>query len=155
MQEDLKERLLKAIEGPIAQKKYELVSLEWKREPRGWVLRIYIDKPGGVTVEDCAKVSEFVGKILDEIDLIHHPYLLEVSSPGIERPLTKKEHFERFKGERVQISLKEPVGGRKNFKGLLLGLKEDKVLLELETGEWVEIEFSNIKKANLKPEISF
>jgi len=155
MQKDIKEKLLEVVEGVVTQKKYELVSLEWRRENRGWVLRLYIDKPGGVTVEDCVKVSETVSKMLDEVNLIHHPYLLEVSSPGIERPLTKEEHFERFKGERVEISLKTPVKGRKNFKGLLLGIKEGKVLVELDTGEWVEMDLSNIKKANLKPEISF
>jgi ribosome maturation factor RimP len=131
------------------------VDLEWKRERRGWILRIFIDKPTGITVEDCAKVSSLVGKILDEEDFIHHSYTLEVSSPGIERPLTKKEHFERFAGEKAKITLKNPVEGRKNFTGLLLGVKEgDLVVIEVEGKTW-EFPLTEIKKARLQPEIKF
>ncbi len=154
-EKDLKEQIWLAIEGILARKGYEIVGIEWRREQRGWVLRIFIDKLGGVTVEDCAKVSEIVGKVLDEEDFIHHPYTLEISSPGIERPLYREKDFERFKGEPVQIILKTPLFERRKFKGLLLGLIGGKVRIELENGERVDIELENIKKATLKPEITF
>lgn len=151
---DIKEKIRKLIEIPIMQKNIELVDLEWRRENRGWVLRIYIDKPGGVTIRDCVKISELVGRILDEEDIIHHSYNLEVSSPGIERPLVKKEDFERFRGEKAKIVLKNPISGRRNFLGVILGTKGDLILLEADNKTW-EIPFSEIKKANLQPEIKF
>ncbi len=154
MTEDIKEKLWNLLEIPITKKNYELVDLEWRRERSGWVLRLYIDKPGGVTIADCAKVSELVGKILDKEDLIHHSYNLEVSSPGIDRPLTKKEHFIKFKGAKVKISLKNPLEGRRNFTGIILDVRGDLLDLEAEGRTW-EIPLENIKKANLQGEISF
>lgn len=153
-EKDLKEKLWELLELPILKKKMELVDIEWRRERAGWVLRLYIDKPGGVTIGDCAKISELVGHLLDKEDLIHHPYNLEVSSPGIERPLKTKEHFERFKGEKAKITLKNPLAGRRNLVGTILGIKEDFLELSAEGKVW-EIALSNIKKANLQPEITF
>ncbi len=154
MQEEIKEKIKEIIEIPILKRNIELVDLEWRRERRGWVLRIFIDKPGGVTVEDCAKISGLVGDILDKEDIIHHSYVLEVSSPGIERPLVKKEDYERFRGEKAKITLKTPVSGRKNFTGIIIGIKEDLVQMEVDGRIW-EFPLENIKKANLQPEISF
>lgn len=154
MQEEIKEKIRKIIEIPILRKNMELVDLEWRKERGGWVLRIFIDKPGGVTVEDCAKISGIVGEILDKEDLIHHSYMLEVSSPGVERPLVKKEDYERFKGEKAKITLKTPISGRKNFTGIILGIKENLVQMEVEGKVW-EFPLEEIKKANLQPEISF
>ncbi|RUM89338.1 MAG: ribosome maturation factor RimP [Thermodesulfatator sp.] len=153
-----RERLIKEVwelvEPVVLARGLELVEIEWQREPRGWVLRIYIDKPGGVTLGDCVRVSEVVGDLLDAKDLIHHSYHLEVSSPGIERPLRKKEDFERFAGDRVRVVLREPLSGRRAFTGILRGLEGDQVVLELEEGE-VRLPYTGIKKAHLKPEISF
>jgi ribosome maturation factor RimP len=154
MKEDLKERLWELLELPILKKKMELVDLEWRRERTGWVLRLYIDKPGGVTIGDCAKISELVGHLLDKEDLIHHPYNLEVSSPGIERPLKRKEHFERFIGEKAKITLHNPLSGRRNLVGTILGVEEGVLKFSVEGKIW-EIAFSNIKKAHLQPEITF
>ncbi len=154
MQEEIKEKIKEIIEIPILKRNIELVDLEWRRERRGWVLRIFIDKPGGVTIEDCAKISGVVGEILDRENIIHHSYVLEVSSPGIERPLVKKEDYERFRGEKAKITLKTPVSGRKNFTGIIIGIKEDLVQMEVEGRIW-EFPLENIKKANLQPEISF
>lgn len=154
MQEDIKEKIWQLVELPIARENYELVDLEWRRERSGWVLRLYIDKPGGVTIGDCVRVSEIVGKILDKEDIIHHSYNLEVSSPGIDRPLTKREHFIRFRGSKVKLSLKTPLGGRKNFVGVILDVKGNLLELESEGNRW-EIPLENIKKANLQGEISF
>ncbi len=154
MEENIKEKIKNIIELPILQKNIELVDLEWKRERGSWVLRIFIDKPGGVTIGDCAKISELVGKILDKEDLIHRSYLLEVSSPGIDRPLVKLEDYERFRGEKAKITLKQPIEGRKNFTGILLGVEKEKVKIEVEGKVW-EFSIEVIKKANLQPEIKF
>ncbi len=151
---NLKEKLKTLLEPVILRKNMELVDLEWRRERTGWVLRLFIDKPGGVTIGDCTKISELVGKILDKENLIHHSYNLEVSSPGIERALVKKEDYERFKGEKVKIILKNPISGRKSFTGILLGVKENLVKIRVEEKD-LEILLDNIKKAHLKPEISF
>jgi len=150
----MKEKIKEIIEIPILRKNMELVDLEWRRERHGWVLRIFIDKPGGVTVEDCAKISGIVGEILDKEDIIHHSYVLEVSSPGIERPLVKKEDYERFRGEKAKITLKTPISGRKNFTGIIIGIKNDLVQMEVEGKVW-EFSLENIKKAKLQPEIGF
>lgn len=154
MREDLKQKIWELLELPILKKNFELVDLEWRREPSGWVLRLYIDKPGGVTISDCAKISEMVGKLLDKEDIIHHPYNLEVSSPGINRPLKTKDHFERFKGEKAKLTLINPLGNRKNFVGKILGVKGEILEFEVE-GKTLEIKLSNIKKANLQGEITF
>jgi ribosome maturation factor RimP len=154
MEKEIKDKIKEIIEIPILRKNMELVDLEWRREKGGWVLRIFIDKPGGVTVGDCAKISEMISKILDKEDLIHHSYVLEVSSPGIERPLVKKEDYERFKGEKAKIILKTPISGRKNFTGIILGIKGDLVQMEVEGKTW-DFSLDNIKKANLQPEIKF
>ena len=154
MEKEIKEKIKEIIEIPILKKNMELVDLEWKRERNGWVLRIFIDKPGGVTIADCAKISGIVGEILDKENIIHRSYILEVSSPGIERPLVKKEDYEKFKGEKVKITLKTPVSGRRNFTGIILGIKKDLVQIEVEGRIW-EFSLDNIKKANLQPEISF
>ena len=154
MEEEIKEKIKEIIEIPILRKNMELVDLEWRRERHGWVLRIFIDKPGGVTVEDCAKISGIVGEILDKEDIIHHSYVLEVSSPGIERPLVKKEDYERFRGEKAKITLKTPISGRRNFTGIIIGIKNDLVQIEVEGKVW-EFSLENIKKAKLQPEIEF
>ncbi|MCD6548219.1 MAG: ribosome maturation factor RimP [Thermodesulfobacterium sp.] len=154
MEEEIKEKIKEIIEIPILRKNMELVDLEWRRERHGWVLRIFIDKPGGVTVEDCAKISGIVGEILDKEDIIHHSYVLEVSSPGIERPLVKKEDYERFRGEKAKITLKAPISGRRNFTGIIIGIKNDLVQMEVEGKVW-EFSLENIKKAKLQPEIGF
>ncbi len=129
----------------------ELVDVEFRREPQGWVLRLYIDRPGGVTLGDCVQISEIISDLLDAKDLIHHSYNLEVSSPGLNRPLRKREDFERFAGDKVKISLREPLQGRRNFTGLLRGLKDDKVLVEIEGRVW-ELPLEGIKKAHIKYE---
>lgn len=154
MEKEIKEKIKEIIEIPILKKNMELVDLEWRRERNGWVLRIFIDKPGGVTIADCAKISSIVGEILDKENIIHRSYILEVSSPGIERPLVKKEDYERFKGEKARITLKTPISGRRNFTGIILGIKKDLVQIEVEGRIW-EFSLDNIKKANLQPEISF
>ncbi|HTU01653.1 MAG TPA: ribosome maturation factor RimP, partial [Candidatus Sulfotelmatobacter sp.] len=115
----------------------ELVDVEFRREPGGWVLRLFIDRsdaPGRVTHDDCQRVSEELGDHLDVEDLITHPYHLEVSSPGLDRPLTRPADFTRFAGQAARITTREPLEGRRNFRGRLAGVAEGAVLLDLDEG---------------------
>lgn len=151
----MEQAIIKAVEklvAPILEGEgLELIEIQYRRENRGWVLRLFIDKEGGVTLDDCQRVSEELSAVLDVEDLIEHSYILEVSSPGLDRPLRREGDFERFKGKRVRISLKEVREGRRHLEGYLLGLREGMVGLDVE-GRVIEIPFASIKRANLKYE---
>ncbi len=133
---------------------FSLVDIEYKQERGRWVLRVYIDKEGGVTVEDCAQVSRELGQLLDVEDIVPTSYSLEVSSPGLDRPLKKEEDFVKYSGRKVRIKTADYVSGRRNFKGELLGLVDGKVKVKVEGGEIFEIPLSSIVKANLEIEIN-
>ncbi len=128
---------------------FELVDVEFQRERQGWVLRLYIDKPGGVNLGDCVRVSEVLGDLLDAKDFIHHAYHLEISSPGVDRPLRKREDFERFAGDKVKIQLKEPLEGRRNFTGLLRGIEGEEIIIEIDGRVW-RLPREKVKKAHIK-----
>ena len=128
---------------------YELVDIEMS--PRGRTIRIFIDLPGkenGVDVDDCALVSNQLSRLLDVENVDYDR--LEISSPGLDRVVKKEEDFARFAGQDIQIKLRIPQGGRRNFQGELLGCKDGKVGLRLEK-DAVELEFNNIEKARLVP----
>ncbi len=149
------EKVVGIVEGlvtPILESEgLELVDIEFQRETRGWVLRIYIDKEGGVTLNDCTVVSQQLSAVLDVEDPIDTPYTLEVSSPGLTRPLKKMKDYERYKGRLVRIKTYQKIEGQKEFKGKLLGLEEDIVSLEIE-GKIMSIPLKDIAKANLEYE---
>ena len=149
------EKVIGIVEGlvtPILESEgLELVDIEFQREARGWVLRIYIDKEGGVTLNDCTVVSQQLSAVLDVEDPIDTPYTLEVSSPGLTRPLKKPKDYERYKGKLVCIKTYQKLEGQKEFKGKLLGLEEDVVSLEIE-GKIMNIPLKDIAKANLEYE---
>jgi len=149
----VEEKIISGIESFVApllaEMGLELVEIQFRREGHGWVLRIYIDTERGVTLDDCAAVSRQVSAYLDVEDLIEYAYNLEVSSPGIERPLTKKNDFERFKGRKARIKLVEPlVEDQRVLTGVLIGLRGETVVLEIEN-EMVSLELANIKRARL------
>jgi len=146
------EEVRQVVEPILESQGMELVDLEYRRESQGWVLRLYIDREGGISVNDCAEASGEVGAVLEIRDLIPNPYVLEISSPGLSRPLKKREHFEKYQNRLVKIKTFEPVEGRRNFKGTLLGLEGESVCLEVE-GRIYEIPFQNIAKANLEVEL--
>lgn len=129
---------------------YDLVGVELTGDGSQTILRVYIELPGGISVEDCAKVSHQVSAILDVEDPIPGEYTLEVSSPGLDRPLFKRKDFERFTGEDVKIHTAEAVLGRRNFTGCLRGLDQDLVLVEVDN-EIYEIDLGNIERARLVP----
>jgi ribosome maturation factor RimP len=116
----------------IEQEGGELVDLQWRKEGPQWVLRLFLDKPAGITLDDCAYFSDRVGATLDEGDKITKSYVLEVSSPGLDRVVKKDKDFERFAGKPVKLRLKLPENGQRRFAGILKGLSEGKVSVQVE-----------------------
>jgi len=144
---------IKALAQPIVEGEgLELVELEFQREQGGWVLRLYIDKEGGVSLDDCEVVSHQLGDLLDVEDLIDHPYSLEVSSPGLDRPLSKETDWHRFAGRAVRITTYQPVDGRRKFVGRLLGYRDGRVILQRDDGSVMEIPYTTVAKARLEVE---
>ena len=130
----------------------ELVDLEYRREGAGWVVRLFIDKPGGVTLENCQEVSHQVGAQVEVEDLIPHQYRLEVSSPGLDRVIKKEADFRRFAGKEVQITTDRPIDGQRKFQGRLEGMQEGHVLLTTDAGETCRLPLERIARARLTPE---
>ena len=126
----------------------ELVHLEFQRESGGRTMRLYIDKPGGVMLDDCVAISRQLGDLLDVSLAIDEAYNLEVSSPGINRPLGKLSDYERFKGEQAKIKLAHAIDGRKNFQGILSGTEQEKIVLKVED-QRIVIDFNDIARAQL------
>ncbi len=125
----------------------ELVEVQFRRES-GWVLRLFIDSPKGVTIDDCATVSRQVSNYLEVEDVIEQAYTLEVSSPGLERPLKRKEDFVRFSGRQARIKLREPIDGQRVFIGLLSTLEENRLTMDIE-GRLMEFDLDAITRARL------
>lgn len=128
----------------------ELVDLEFRAESSGWVLRLFVDKPDGVKIEDCSRLSRDCSVFLDGEELIERAYRLEVSSPGVERRLRKKEHFEKQVGQKVHIIMRRPVEGRKKATGELKEVREESVAVRCHDNVVLEIPLTEIKRANLK-----
>lgn len=127
----------------------ELIDVEFVKEGSQRYLRLYIDKEGGIDFDDCEAVSRFVGKKLDELDPISEAYFLEVSSPGIERPLKREEHFERFSGHAIACHLFAPLAGKRLWVGELLGLEAGQIRLRLDNGEEMSIPWDACSKVHL------
>jgi Uncharacterized protein conserved in bacteria len=137
----------------IEEHEFELVDVEFVKEGANWYLRVYIDKNGGITIDDCQVVSEKLSDKLDEADPIKQSYILEVSSPGLERPLKKDRDFERFKGEEVEVKLFQPVNGKKVFEGELIGLIENQVVIKPIKGD--ELRFDKNDTAMVRRVLKF
>lgn len=132
---------------------YELVGVEYLNGYQGGnLLRVYIDREQGIKMEDCTRVSHQLSGVLDVEDPIQGEYNLEVSSPGMDRPLFDKAHFERFAGHQVNIRLTYGIGSRRKYKGLLKGMEDGNVLLEVED-ELVSLPLDSISEARLVPEL--
>jgi len=143
--------VLKVVEPVVESLGYELVGVEYLSQGREGLLRVYIDSEDGITVEDCQRVSHQLSGVLDVEDVIHGHYSLEISSPGLDRPLFSAEHFERFAGAEVKLRLDAPLDGRRKFRGTLVGVEDGKVRL-LVDGEEMRVPLGSIDKANLVPE---
>jgi len=152
-EQPIAQRVSTLLEPLVAREGFELVEVEWQREGPGWVLRLYVDRPGGVAIEHCQALSRTVETILDVEDFIEPSYQLEVSSPGVERPLRKPEHFQRFAGERVQVRTFGPVDSgqekRKSWTGILKGFEDGAVLVEAD-GRLHRIPHGKIAKAHVE-----
>ncbi|HYP52287.1 MAG TPA: ribosome maturation factor RimP, partial [Pyrinomonadaceae bacterium] len=131
----------------------ELVHAEIGVLGRSAAVRVFIDKPGGITHEDCSAMSHHVGTMLDVEDFISNTYTLEVSSPGLERGLYKRADYERFAGRLAKLKAREPVNGQRNFRGRLAGVEGDEVLFDDKTSGRVRIPLAVVAKANLEIDV--
>jgi len=155
VQESVGERARKLLEPVLARDGYELVEVDWVREGGGFVLRLYIDREGGVGIDDCQAVSRTVEPILDVEDFIEQAYSLEVSSPGVDRPLRRPQDFGRFAGQRVKVKAFGPLESaagkplRKQWSGTLRGIRDGRVEIEVD-GTIHLVPLDRIAKANLE-----
>ena len=148
----MKVELTKLIEPTIEQLGYELSDLEVKTGGRDGVIRVFIDKADGVDMTDCETVSRQVSAILDVEDPLPGNYTLEVSSPGLDRTLTKPAHFQRFMGEDIRVKLRFPLEGRRNFRGALKSVNEENIEVEVD-GESHSLSLATIESARLVPSV--
>ena len=131
----------------------ELVHVEFAGGARSPSVRVFIDKPGGVTHEDCSEVSTHIGTVLDVEDFIHAAYTLEVSSPGLERGLYGLADFEKFAGRLAKMKTRNPVGGQRNFRGRIEGVEGEEIIFEDKTTGRVRVPASEVAKANLEIDV--
>ena len=144
--------VIELIEPGLLAKGIELVDVEFKKEGKNWVLRVFIDKEGGITLEDCQKISSLVGDLIEVEEVIEPTYTMEVSSPGLNRVLKKEKDFLRFSGKKIGVQCHAPLNGRKKFNGILKDFKNQSIHLEVD-GELQTIPISRVAKANLVIEI--
>lgn len=150
-----KEQSLLAALEPMAQRSgVEIVTVEVVGARKAPTIRVFIDTVEGVSFDQLSSAQEWINRIMDELDPFPGAYTLEVSSPGIDRPLRTPEHFNRFAGETVQIACQSPVDGRSRWTGKLAGMENDLVVLDVD-GQRVEFDVSNVKRANVKGVIDF
>jgi ribosome maturation factor RimP len=147
--DEIIERVQGIVKPILEHEGMELVDIEYRREANGWVLRIYIDKEGGVTIGDCSIVSQAIDRVLDIEDFISNPYHLEVSSPGLNRPLKSEKDFKRYRNRVIKLKTFKPIEKRRNFKGRLIDFYEDQIEIEVD-GEIFRIPFKDVAKANLE-----
>ena len=146
----LRNQLIELLQPVVVNLGYELWELEYAARSGGGLLRLYIDSPQGITLDDCERVSRAVSAVMDEEDPIAGHYTLEVSSPGLDRVLRTAEHFARFNGERVKVETTTPVNGRKRFAGRLTDVSDGQIALEVDGG-LVRLPIDGIHKARVAP----
>jgi ribosome maturation factor RimP len=145
-----KEKLIELLEGPVQNLGYELVDVEVHTSNNG-LLRVYIDRDAGINLDDCEVVSHQISAVLDVEDPMPGRYVLEVSSPGSDRPLRTIEHFERYRSQMVRIKLSQSLNGQRNFKGRLLDVEDNDVLVSVDD-EVIRLSHADIASAQLLPE---
>ncbi|ACL74835.1 ribosome maturation factor RimP [Ruminiclostridium cellulolyticum] len=129
MKKNIQQTVTELVSPVVESLNYELVDIEYVKEGANWYLRVYIDKPGGISIDDCQAVSEQVSDLLDKDDPIDQSYFLEVSSPGLDRPLKTEKDFAKYKGELVEVKVFQPIDGKKIFEGELVGLKDNIIVI--------------------------
>ena len=140
------------IESGLLADGLELVDVEFKKEGKNWILRIYIDREGGVTLADCQKVSRLAGDLIEVEEVIEPVYTLEVSSPGLNRVLKKEKDFLKYSGKKIYVQCHAPMDNRKKFTGILTGFIDQSIHLEVD-GQHYTIPLNLVAKANLVIEI--
>ena len=151
-----RERIIERVEPVIDAEGMELVDVECLRMKTRWLVRIYIDKEGGVTIDDCTDISRQVGDLLDVYDIPPGPYTLEVSSPGLDRPLARDKDFIRFRGSKIKVRLTDKIEGSRNFRGTLEGFLEEggeKIVVIAVDGKQYRIPRKLVAKAQLEYEL--
>ncbi len=153
MEEERREKIIRLVwelvEPVTEAESIELIEVEYQREARGWVLRLYIDHEKGITIADCTNISRQVSDLLDVEDIIPNSYTLEVTSPGINRPIRRPGDFKKFLGQEVHIRTKEPYGDRRNFRGYIAEFSDNKITIRCKDETTHEISLDNVYKANL------
>ena len=147
--EEYEQKTEELLEPIVKENGFELVDVEYVKEAGTWYLRAYIDKPGGITVDDCEEVSRALSDLLDEEDFISENYILEVSSPGLDRPLKKEKDFARSIGKDVEVKLFKAINKEKEFVGILKAYDEDTVTLEMEDETEMQFKRSDIARIRL------
>jgi ribosome maturation factor RimP len=146
--QDVIERVHRLVGPVLLSEGLELVEVEYRREARGWVLRLYVDKEGGITLDDCSQISREIGRNMDVEDFITNPYILEVSSPGLTRSLKTEKDFMKYRNSLVKVRTNQPVENRRQFTGILRGVAEERIQIEVD-GKVFLVPLSFIAKANL------
>lgn len=146
----VKEEVERLVLSILKEEGLELVDIEYKMGRDRGILRLYIDKPGGLKIDDCERLSKKIDPILERSDIIRSHYLLEVSSPGLDRPLKREKDFKRFIGRPIKVKTFAPINNQKTFVGTLKDYKEGVVTLETREEKVIEIPMKNIAKANLE-----
>ena len=150
--EEVVDKIDQAVRPIVEEASLELIEVEFRPTGKRWLLRVYIDKDGGVSIDDCAYVSRELSRLLDVEDIIEHPYVLEVSSPGLTRALKKKEDFERYKGKLCKIVTTIPIEGKIDFKGEIREMSGDVIEVK-DDGKIYQVPLAAIKRAHLELEL--
>jgi len=146
------DELAKLLEPTVERLGYELVDLEVRLGGKGGLVRVFIDKPEGIDLDDCETVSRAVSALLDVEDPVPGNFNLEVSSPGLDRKLTKVEHFQRFEGETVKVQMRFPIEGRRRFRGTLVSSDDENIVVDVD-GESHSLPLKTIDTARLVPAV--
>ncbi|WP_024833911.1 ribosome maturation factor RimP [Ruminiclostridium josui] len=152
MKKNIQQTITELVSPVVENLNYELVDVEYIKEGANWYLRVYIDKPGGISIDDCQAVSEQISDLLDKNDPIDQSYYLEVSSPGLDRPLKTEKDFTKYKGELVEVKVFQPIDGKKVFEGELVGLKDNFIVINQDGHD---VQFERDKVAIVKRVIKF
>jgi len=137
------------LESLLPSMELDLFEVQFRREGSGWVLRVFVESETGVTLDHCSNVSRELGRYLDVEDFIDHAYHLEVSSPGLERPLRSVEDFRRYCGRKARVKVHEAIDGEKVFEGMIEKIEDELIYLRLDDDRFVQFSFEKISKARL------
>ena len=148
--EKVTDKIMQIVYKVVGETKAIVYDIMYKKEGRQKVLRVLLDKQNGISMDDCASVNKKIGEIIENEDLIDEPYIIQVNSAGLDRPINNKTHYEMAIGKDVEIKLFAPIEGKKTFIGKLLGLTDDYIIVEDDNGISFKLEFEKISKAKLK-----